>query len=188
MTRAKKGQPSLLPVTSEKPPKLPVEAYTDGGCIGNPGPGGFAAILIYGNHRKELSGGFRLTTNNRMELMAAITALSALKSPCRVTLHTDSQYLAEAMTKGWPEKWKAKGWRRPRRGKALNPDLWERLLSLCAKHEVEFKWIRGHSGNPENERCDLLSMRAAARKHLAPDLGYEPEDERPSSNAPRLFD
>lgn len=188
MTRSRKAQPGLLPDTATTASKTSVVAYTDGACIGNPGPGGFAAILIYGSHRKELAGGYRLTTNNRMELMAAIAALDALKAPCRVILHTDSKYLAEAMTKGWPHLWKAKGWRRPKRGKALNPDLWEKLLGLCSKHEVEFKWVRGHSGDRENERCDALSMRAATRKHLPPDKGYDRDPESHPPATMRLFE
>jgi ribonuclease HI len=150
-----------------------VVAYTDGACIGNPGPGGYGVVLLYGQHRKELSGGFRLTTNNRMEIMAAIVALQALKTECEVTLYTDSRYLADAMSKGWVQRWRSNGWKKTKKGKALNQDLWQQLLDLCAKHKVEFKWIQGHSGNPENERCDTLSMQAAMRKGLLPDVGYK---------------
>jgi len=150
-----------------------VSIYTDGGCIGNPGPGGYGVVLLYGNHRKELSGGFRLTTNNRMEVTAAIVGLSALKTKCKVTLYTDSQYLANAIMKGWANRWRKNGWKRNRKEKALNSDLWENLLRLCEQHEVEFVWIQSHNGNPENERCDRLSIEAAQRKDLPPDIGYE---------------
>ena len=150
-----------------------VKIYTDGACLGNPGPGGYGVVLLYGGHRKELSGGYRLTTNNRMEITAAIVGLSALKTPCAVTLHTDSQYLANAMTQGWAKRWRANGWRRNTTEEALNPDLWEQLLALCEKHHVQFVWVRGHAGNRENETCDRLSVQAAQRKDLPRDTGYE---------------
>lgn len=164
----------VLPVKMNKELKR-VVIYTDGACLGNPGPGGYGVVLLYGKHRKELSGGFRLTTNNRMEIMAAIVGLSALKERCKVTLYTDSQYLADAMMEGWAKRWKSNGWRRNKREKALNADLWDKLLNLCEQHDVEFVWIRGHNGNPENERCDKLSMQAAAQENLPPDMGYEHE-------------
>jgi ribonuclease HI len=148
--------------------------YTDGACLGNPGPGGYGAVLLYDRHRKELSGGFRLTTNNRMEITAAIVALDALKRSCRATLYTDSQYLVNAMTKGWVEKWRANGWMRNKREKALNPDLWKQLLALCRRHKVAFAWVRGHADNPENERCDLLAREAANGRNLPPDIGHGP--------------
>ena len=147
--------------------------YTDGGCIGNPGPGGYGVVLLYKDHRKELSGGYRLTTNNRMELTAAIVGLEALKGPCDVTLHSDSQYLVSSMRAGLPQKWKARGWRRGKRERALNSDLWDQILTLSAAHNVTFKWVRGHSGDLENERCDELSQAAARRSGLPADLGYE---------------
>lgn len=151
-----------------------VTIYTDGGCIGNPGPGGYGVVLLYGGHRKELSGGYRLTTNNRMELTAAIVGLGALRTPCDVTLHSDSEYLVTSMRAGLPEKWKANGWRRgKKRGRALNTDLWDQVLTLCATHHVKFEWVRGHSGDVENERCDQLSQAAARRSRLPTDLGYE---------------
>jgi ribonuclease HI len=165
-----------------------VIAYTDGACIGNPGPGGYAAVLLHGSHRKELSGGFRMTTNNRMEVMAAIIALRALRGTCSVTLYTDSQYLADAIMKGWAKSWRARGWRRKKKGKALNPDLWADLLELCEKHEVEFLWIRGHAGNKENERCDVLSMQAASQKDLPPDNGYDQPDDHAPDEGPSLLD
>jgi ribonuclease HI len=152
-----------------------VVIYTDGACLGNPGPGGYAAVLIYNGRRKELSGGFRLTTNNRMELMAAIVGLEALAAKCRVRLFTDSQYLSDAITKGWAKRWQANGWKRNKKERALNPDLWAELLVLCNKHQVEFVWVRGHAGNQENERCDVLSTQAAARQDLPADNVYESE-------------
>ena len=134
-----------------------VDIYTDGACRGNPGKGGFGAILVYGGHEKELSGGEKETTKNRMELMAAITALEALKEPCEVTLTSDSKYMIDAIQKGWVYSWKAKGWKKADKSPALNVDLWERLLSLLDKHKVEFVWVRGHNGHPYNERCDALA-------------------------------
>lgn len=136
-----------------------VAVYTDGACSGNPGPGGFGAILEYGGLTKELSGGERKTTNNRMELMGVITALEALREPCEVTVTTDSQYVVNAMTKGWAEKWRKNGWMRNKTDAAQNPDLWERLLALCAVHTVAFVWVRGHAGHPQNERCDELARK-----------------------------
>ena len=132
-------------------------------------------MLIYGTHRRELSGGFRKTTNNRMEIYAAIKGLEAIREPCRVTLYSDSQYLVNAIQKGWAKRWQANGWRRSKREKALNPDLWERLLSLCEVHKVRFEWVRGHAGQMENERCDRLAGEAARSSHLAVDEGYEKE-------------
>jgi len=149
-----------------------VTLYTDGGCINNPGPGGYGAVLIYNSRRKELSGGFRRTTNNRMEILAAIAGLEALKEPCRVTLYSDSQYLVYAIQKGWALKWKSNGWMRSNKEKAINPDLWERLLKLCGIHDVQFSWVRGHAGNRENERCDQLAKAAAQQPDLPADPGY----------------
>jgi len=150
-----------------------VHIYTDGACLGNPGPGGYGVVLRDDSHRKELSGGFRATTNNRMELMAAIVGLGALLERCRVTLYTDSRYLAEALARGWARRWRAQGWWRNRNERARNPDLWEQLLALCERHEVEVVWVRGHAGHPENERCDQLALQAAQRPDLPPDMGYE---------------
>ena len=150
-----------------------VTIYTDGACVGNPGPGGYGVVLIYKGRRRESSGGFRRTTNNRMEILAAIAGLEALRERCRVTIHSDSKYLVDAVEKGWARKWKANGWRRNRKEMALNPDLWERLLNLCDHHEVQFKWVRGHAGNTENERCDYLSIESARQPQLPADEGYE---------------
>jgi len=149
-----------------------VTIYTDGACLGNPGPGGYGVILIYEAQRRELSGGYRQTTNNRMEITAAIVGLEALKEKCRVTLYSDSQYLINAMSKGWVKRWQANGWKRNKREKALNPDLWQRLLQLCDYHDVEFRWVKGHAEIPENVRCDELAMQAARRPDLPEDEGY----------------
>ena len=135
-----------------------IEIFTDGACAGNPGPGGWAAVLRYGEVEKELSGGEENTTNNRMELTACIEALSALKESCIVKLTTDSQYVVNGIEKGWAASWRANGWRKGDKKPALNPDLWEKLLNLCEAHEVEFNWIKGHNGHPENERCDFLAV------------------------------
>ena len=138
-----------------------VEIYTDGACRGNPGPGGYGCILVYGAHRRELSGGECSTTNNRMELLAAITGLSALKEPCSVTLYSDSKYLVDAVTLGWLSGWKRAGYRRGKKDEVKNIDLWERLSELLSLHKVEFVWVKGHDGHPENERCDALATAAA---------------------------
>jgi len=155
-----------------------VNIYTDGACLGNPGPGGYGVLLEVSGTRKEKSGGFRLTTNNRMEMTAAIAGLESLAQPCRVTLFSDSQYLVKAMTEGWARKWKANGWMRNSKEKALNPDLWKRLLLLCEKHEVEFRWVRGHNNHRENELCDRLANEAAKQTGLPVDAGYEGEKTR----------
>jgi len=149
-----------------------VTIYTDGACLGNPGPGGYGVVLLCGDQRKELSGGYRRTTNNRMEITAAIRGLEELKYPCRVKIFTDSQYLSNSIMLGWAKRWRANGWRRNRNEMAVNPDLWARLLDLCDKHEVAFEWVRGHAGDVENERCDVLSVAAAKQKDLPPDPGY----------------
>ena len=150
-----------------------VTIYTDGGCDPNPGPGGYGVVLLYGGHRKELSGGFRRTTNNRMEIYAAIQGLEALKEPCQVTLYSDSEYLVNAISQGWALRWKARRWMRNSKERALNPDLWERLLALCERHQVTFVWLKGHAGTTENERCDSLAARALQQPDLPEDEGYE---------------
>lgn len=134
-----------------------VDIYTDGACRGNPGRGGWGAILVYQGHEKELSGGEKQTTNNRMELMAAISALEALKEACEITLYSDSKYMIDSITKGWVYSWKAKGWKKADKSPALNPDLWEKLLYLLEKHDVTFVWVKGHDGHKYNERCDTLA-------------------------------
>jgi ribonuclease HI len=152
-----------------------ITIYTDGGCLSNPGPGGYGVVLLYGKHRKELSGGYRLTTNNRMELMAAIEALKALKEPCAVKLYSDSRYVVDGISLGWAEKWRSNNWWRTKSEQALNPDLWEQLLLQSEKHQVEFIWVKGHVGNKENERCDALSYQAAEQDNLPQDAGYDPD-------------
>lgn len=149
-----------------------VTMYTDGACIGNPGPGGYGIVLLYGEYRKELSGGYRLTTNNRMELTAAILGLAALKEPCQVVLFSDSEYLVNAVEKGWARRWQTNGWRRQNKKKAENIDLWEELLELCERHQVHFEWVKGHAGHSENERCDELAVHAAQSSELSEDTGY----------------
>ena len=135
-----------------------VELFTAGACSGNPGPGGWGAILRFGTAKKELSGGETETTNNRMELTAVIEGLSALKEPCIVKLTTDSKYVADGVTKGWAESWRKNGWRKADKKPALNPDLWEKLLDLLKIHQVEICWVKGHAGHIENERCDKLAV------------------------------
>lgn len=135
-----------------------VELFTDGACSGNPGPGGWGAVLRYNGREKELSGGEKETTNNRMELTAAIMGLAALKEPCEVRLVTDSKYVADGITKGWAESWRKNNWRKADKKPALNPDLWERLLDLVNTHKVTIEWVKGHAGHPENERCDQLAV------------------------------
>ncbi len=139
-------------------PKKSVELYTDGACSGNPGAGGWGAVLRYGRFEKELSGGEAQTTNNRMELTAVIAGLEVLTEPCAVRVTTDSQYVCNGIEKGWAKEWRRNGWIKADKKPALNSDLWERLLALCEKHEVTFCWIKGHNGHPENERCDALAV------------------------------
>ncbi len=135
-----------------------VTIYTDGACSGNPGPGGWGAVLIYKGAEKELSGGEGQTTNNRMELTAVISALRALKEPCQVELYSDSKYVIDALQKGWAWGWRKKGWIKSDKKPALNPDLWETLLNLTAKHEMSYHWVKGHADNKYNERCDRLAV------------------------------
>ncbi|MBR1591596.1 MAG: ribonuclease HI [Ruminococcus sp.] len=136
-----------------------VEIFSDGACSGNPGAGGYGVVLRYGTNEKELSGGEKSTTNNRMELMGVIEGLSALKEPCKVTLTTDSKYIVDSVTKGWVCGWKKRNWIKSDGKKALNIDLWEKLLPLLEMHDVSFVWVKGHAGHPENERCDRLAVR-----------------------------
>ena len=142
-----------------------VTIYTDGSCSGNPGAGGWGAVMFYGRHKLELSGGERETTNNRMELRAAIEALSRLKEPCEVELYSDSRYLVDGLEKGWAWSWKKRGWRRKDGSPALNPELWERLLELTSEHRVTLHWVKGHAENEWNERCDRLAV-AETKKFL----------------------
>lgn len=147
--------------------------YTDGACSGNPGAGGYGTVLIHGTAKKELSAGYRLTTNNRMEILAVIKGLEALKEPCEVVLYSDSRYVVDAIEKGWAVKWKKNNWMRNNKDKAINVDLWIRLLELLQTHKVEFQWVKGHANNPGNERCDFLAREAIASGNLLEDEGYE---------------
>ncbi len=140
--------------------KKHVELFTDGACSGNPGKGGWGAVLRYGQSERELSGGEKSTTNNRMELTAVIMGLKALKEPCHVTLTTDSKYVSDGLSKGWARSWQKNGWRKADKKPALNPDLWEELLWLTDIHDVDIVWVKGHAGHPENERCDRLAVKA----------------------------
>ncbi|MGE4353245.1 MAG: ribonuclease HI [Oscillospiraceae bacterium] len=135
-----------------------ITLYTDGACSGNPGPGGWGAILIYKGQKKEMSGGDIMTTNNRMELTAVIEGLKALREPCRVELYSDSKYVIDALEKGWAVSWRVREWRKPDKKPALNADLWANLLSLCEKHDVHCNWVKGHADNPYNNRCDEMAV------------------------------
>ena len=161
----------MAPEAGEAPAVLPaVEIFTDGACSGNPGPGGWAAILRYGNRERELSGFERMTTNNRMELLAAISGLEALKRPCQVRLYSDSQYLRDGITR-WIHGWKARNWRTADKQPVKNVDLWQRLEAAAAPHRVEWLWVRGHSGHPENERADALARAGVAQARQASPWG-----------------
>jgi ribonuclease HI len=159
--------PSLVTGTDQ------VVIFADGGAINNPGPGGFGVVLKHKNRVKELSGGFRLTTNNRMEIMACIEGLRTLKKPCSVVIVSDSKYVVYNMVQGKVMQWQANGWKRTANSWAENADLWQQLLDLCAAHDVEFRWIRGHSGQTENERCHQLATGAMRQQNLPVDTGYE---------------
>lgn len=135
-----------------------VTIYTDGACSGNPGPGGWGAILRYGAHEKEISGGDPMTTNNKMELLGVISALELLKERCQVELYSDSKYVIDGITKGWARGWKARGWKKTDKSPAKNPELWDRLLNLLDQHDVSFHWVKGHAENPYNNRCDELAV------------------------------
>lgn len=161
------------PISADKPQ---VKIYTDGGCDPNPGAGGYGVVLLHPKKRKEISGGYHLTTNNRMELMAAIKGLELLQKPCKVMLYSDSRYLVDSMEKGWAATWKKKNWWR-KTERVPNPDLWQRLLDLREIHEVEFVWVQGHAGDKENECCDRLSYAAIKQPNLPADEGYENKTE-----------
>lgn len=168
-TAEKKDQESK----DDKKNQRAVEIYTDGACSGNPGAGGYGVVLLYGNKRKEMSEGYRMTTNNRMEVLAVIKGLEALKEPCQVTLYSDSKYVVDAIQKGWVKKWKANGWYRNKKERASNVDLWERLLVQLERHQVTFQWVKGHADNPGNERCDELARGAIAAGNLLEDENYQ---------------
>lgn len=150
-----------------------VSIYTDGSSRGNPGPGGYGTVLISGSHQKQLSGGFRKTTNNRMETLAAIKGLEALKFPCKVQLFSDSKYLVDAMNKNWVIGWKKRGWKKADKKIPKNIDIWKNMLALCKKHDVTFNWVKGHNGHPQNELCDKLATEAADKPNLPIDHGFE---------------
>ena len=152
-----------------------IAIFTDGACLGNPGPGGWAAILRWDAHEKTLSGGYRLTTNNRMEILGVVEALSALREPCRVLVTTDSQYVCNAIEKKWLAGWEKNGWKTAAKKPVKNKDLWKKLLPLLESHSVRFVWVRGHNGHPENERCDELARAWAGRADLPEDAGFIPE-------------
>ena len=151
-----------------------VKIYTDGGCIGNPGPGGYGVVLLFGEHRKELSDSFKETTNNRMELLACIKGLEALKEKCRVELYSDSKYVVDGINKGWAQRWQKNNWIRNKKtgDRAVNPDLWQQLLELVKQHDVTMNWVKGHAGNKENEICDELANTAARSHSEKIDSGY----------------
>lgn len=149
-----------------------VQIFSDGSCLGNPGPGGYGVVLVHGEHRKELSRGFRHTTNNRMELLAAIVGLESLKQPCDVTLTSDSEYVRQGITQ-WIKGWKRNGWRTASKASVKNADLWRQLDEAAGRHAVNWKWVKGHAGHPENERCDLLARTAAETRPKDVDEGYE---------------
>lgn len=149
-----------------------IEIFTDGSCLGNPGPGGYGAILKYKQHIKELSQGYSLTTNNRMELLAVIVALESLKEPCKVSVTSDSQYMRQGITQ-WIHNWKRKGWVTSNKTPVKNVDLWKRLDAACQQHQIEWHWVKGHAGHPENERCDELARTAAEQDAVRPDSGYQ---------------
>lgn len=159
-----------------------VIAYTDGSARGNPGNGGYGALLFYTDpagtvHEMRISQGYRLTTNNRMELMGVIAVLEALKEPCEVVIHTDSQYVCNAFTKGWLDKWQERGWKKTKSEAVKNVDLWKRLLASSGRHRVSFEWVRGHAGHEQNEECDRLATKAADSDDLLIDVGYEGLDQ-----------
>lgn len=149
-----------------------VEIYTDGACSGNPGPGGFGTILKFGSTVKEISQGYKRTTNNRMEMRAVIHGIEALKETCNLKIYSDSKYIVDAVNNGWAKRWKSNGWMRNKKEAALNPDLWERLLSLLEKHPYTISWVKGHAGHPENERCDTLAVAACSSVNLKDDTGF----------------
>lgn len=151
-----------------------VHVYTDGSCLGNPGPGGYGVVIEYGKHKKELAKGFRLTTNNRMEMLAAVAALEALNQPCQVTLTSDSQYLKQGIQQ-WIHNWKRNGWRTSNKKPVKNADLWQALDQACTRHKVQWEWVKGHAGHPQNERCDELAREAASQHADHDDTGYQPE-------------
>jgi ribonuclease HI len=174
------------PAPASKARSIPAEAiviYTDGGSLNNPGPGGYGIVELCNGQRREFSGGFRLTTNNRMELTACIEALKRLRCKGPVILHSDSKYVVDGITKGWARRWRERGWMRTPKEKAKNADLWAQLLDLIDHHDVEFRWVKGHAGIPDNERCDALVNREQSKRGLPPDMEFEKE--RAATHPPR---
>ena len=149
-----------------------IQIYTDGACSGNPGPGGYGTILKHGETIKELSQGYKRTTNNRMEMMAVIAAIESLTETCDLNIYSDSKYIVDAVNQGWAKKWRSKGWMRNKKDKALNPDLWGRLLDLLDKHVYKISWVKGHAGHFENERCDELAVEACSSLDRIVDKGF----------------
>jgi len=149
-----------------------IQIYTDGACSGNPGPGGYGTILKHGETIKELSQGYKRTTNNRMEMMAVIAAIESLTETCDLNIYSDSKYIVDAVNQGWAKKWRSKGWMRNKKDKALNPDLWGRLLDLLDKHVYKISWVKGHAGHFENERCDELAVEACSSPNRVADKGF----------------
>jgi ribonuclease HI len=173
MNQQTKKQPEIQKTEAEWLKEGKIIIYTDGGCINNPGAGGYGVVIKNGKKNKELSCGYRMTTNNRMELMACIVGLSALKKPLSVVLYSDSKYVVNGITQGWAKGWQSNGWMRTKTEPAKNHDLWKQLLELCGKHEVSFQWVKGHDGNEGNERCDELASKAALGSTLLKDDIYE---------------
>jgi ribonuclease HI len=167
------SQPSTDGILADQLASGKIVIFTDGGVINNPGPGGYGVVLRTQGGRRELSGGFRRSTNNRMELWACIEGLRALKEPSSVVLYSDSKYVVNGISKGWVERWHANGWMRDNQHPVENSDLWQELMTWCNRHDVEFRWVRGHAGNPDNERCDQLASKMALSKGLPPDKGFE---------------
>lgn len=150
----------------------PVTIYSDGACLGNPGRGGYGTVMLFGDHRKELQQGYQMTTNNRMELLGAIIGLETLSRSCSVDLYSDSTYVVNAMSKGWLAGWQRRGWKTSSKQSVKNQDLWQRMVAAVAGHDVRWHWVKGHSGDPENERCDTLAVAAANSAELLEDVGY----------------
>ena len=165
--------PPGIEISSVLRPGMELEIWTDGACVVNPGAGGYSIIYKCQGQKWEKAGGFRLTTNNRMEIMGALVALENLPEKCKAIIYTDSQYLINSIEKGWAKRWRSKGWKKKGNKKVPNADLWEKMLQLCAKHEVEFRWVKGHGSNVENERCDQLAESAARKPNLPIDEGYK---------------
>lgn len=167
-TRITPGMPCAMATSDDS-----VTINSDGACLGNPGPGGYGTVMLFGEHQKELSQGYRRTTNNRMELLGAIIGLESLSRPCTVAMWSDSTYVVHAMTKGWIQGWQKRGWKNASKQPVKNKDLWLRMLDAVKGHEISWHWVKGHSGDPMNERCDELAVAAANAPGLLEDSGYD---------------